>query len=49
MRKSLFVIGSTILLDVVGIWLIFPILPKLSQDVALTSNIAPYLGLIAAP
>lgn len=48
MRKSLFVIYSTILLDAVGIGLIFPILPKLLQDVTHSTNIAPYLGIMAA-
>jgi DHA1 family tetracycline resistance protein-like MFS transporter len=47
-RRSLFVIYATLALDAAGIGLVFPILPRLIQDVANTDNIAPYLGWMAA-
>ena len=48
MNKSLIVIFSTICLDAVGIGLIIPILPRLLEDVAHTSNIALYMGVMTA-
>jgi DHA1 family tetracycline resistance protein-like MFS transporter len=48
MNRPLIVIYAAICLDAVGIGLIFPILPRLLEDVAHTRNIAPYLGVMAA-
>jgi DHA1 family tetracycline resistance protein-like MFS transporter len=48
MNKPLFVIFTAIVLDAVGIGLIFPILPSLLQDVTHTTNVAPYIGLMTA-
>jgi MFS transporter, DHA1 family, tetracycline resistance protein len=48
MNKSLIVIFTTICLDAVGIGLIFPILPRLLEDVAHTNHIAPYIGIMTA-
>lgn len=48
MNKPLIVIFAAICLDAVGISLIFPILPRLLEDVAHTQNIAPYIGIMTA-
>lgn len=48
MNKSLIVIFTAIVLDAVGIGLIFPILPALLQDVTHAGNVAPYIGLMTA-
>ena len=48
MNKPLFVIFTAIVLDAVGIGLIFPILPSLLQDVTHATNVAPYIGLMTA-
>jgi MFS transporter, DHA1 family, tetracycline resistance protein len=48
MNKSLVVIFSAIGLDAVGIGLIFPILPRLLDDVTHVPNIAPYVGIMTA-
>jgi DHA1 family tetracycline resistance protein-like MFS transporter len=48
MNKPLFVILAAVLLDAVGIGLIFPILPRLLEDVTHVSNIAPYVGVMYA-
>ncbi|UFZ01722.1 TCR/Tet family MFS transporter [Bradyrhizobium ontarionense] len=48
MTKSLVVIYVAIVLDAVGIGLIFPILPSLLQDVTHAQNVAPYLGIMTA-
>jgi DHA1 family tetracycline resistance protein-like MFS transporter len=48
MNKPLFVIFAAIGLDAVGIGLIFPILPRLLEDVTHTHNIAPYIGIMTA-
>lgn len=48
MNKSLIVIFTTICLDAVGIGLIFPILPRLLEDVAHTHQVAPYIGIMTA-
>lgn len=48
MNKSLIVIFTTICLDAIGIGLIIPILPRLLEDVAHTSNIALYMGIMTA-
>jgi len=44
----LIVIFSTVLLDAVGIGLIFPILPRLLEDVTHATDIAPYVGVMLA-
>ena len=48
MKRPLFVIFSTIALDAIGIGLIFPILPRLLEDVTHARNIAPYIGIMIA-
>ncbi|CDZ47962.1 TCR/Tet family MFS transporter [Neorhizobium galegae] len=48
MNRSLIVIFTAIVLDAVGIGLIFPILPSLLQDVTHTENVAPYIGIMTA-
>lgn len=48
MNKSLVVIFATICLDAAGIGLIFPILPRLLEQVIQTQNIAPYIGIMTA-
>ncbi|WP_291312303.1 MFS transporter, partial [Devosia sp. 66-14] len=48
MQKSLTVIYTAIVLDAVGIGLIFPILPSLLEDVTGARNIAPYIGIMTA-
>ena len=48
MNRPLIVIFATIVLDAVGIGLIFPILPSLLQDVTHAENVAPYIGIMTA-
>jgi DHA1 family tetracycline resistance protein-like MFS transporter len=48
MNKPLVVIYTTIVLDAVGIGLIFPILPRLIADVTHADNVAPYIGVLTA-
>lgn len=48
MKRPLVVIFTAICLDAVGIGLIFPILPRLLEEVAHTKNIAPQIGLMTA-
>ncbi|MGK5076990.1 TCR/Tet family MFS transporter [Janthinobacterium sp. HLX7-2] len=48
MQRALFVIFVTVVLDSVGIGLIFPILPALLQDVTHAANVAPYIGVMTA-
>ena len=48
MKRPLFVIFATIALDAIGIGLIFPILPRLLEDVTHARNIAPYIGIMTA-
>ena len=48
MNKPLIVIFSAVALDAVGIGLIFPILPRLLEDVTHTQNIAPTIGIMTA-
>lgn len=48
MNKPLIVIFAAICLDAVGISLIFPILPRLLEEVTHTQNIAPYIGIMTA-
>ncbi len=47
-RRSLAVIYATVALDAAGIGLVFPILPRLIQDVTHTPDVAPYVGCMAA-
>ena len=42
------VIFATVVLDAVGIGLVFPILPALLQDVTQAANVAPYIGILTA-
>jgi DHA1 family tetracycline resistance protein-like MFS transporter len=46
--RSLAVIYSTVALDAAGIGLVFPILPRLIQDVTHIPDVAPYVGWMAA-
>lgn len=48
MTRPLVVIFTAIVLDAVGIGLIFPILPSLLQDVTHAENVAPYIGIMTA-
>lgn len=48
MNKPLIVIFAAIGLDAVGIGLIFPILPRLLEDVTHSQNTAPYIGIMIA-
>lgn len=48
MSRSLVVIFTAIVLDAVGIGLIFPILPALLRDVVHSENVAPYIGVMTA-
>ena len=48
MNRPLIVIFTAIVLDAVGIGLIFPILPSLLQDVTNAENVAPYIGIMTA-
>jgi len=48
MNRSLIVIFTAILLDAVGIGLIFPILPALLREVTHTEDVAPYIGTMTA-
>ena len=48
MNKSLIVIFTAIGLDAVGIGLIFPILPRLIEDVTHAHDVAPSIGVLAA-
>ncbi|ESQ81857.1 MFS transporter [Asticcacaulis sp. AC466] len=48
MRKPLVVIFTAIVLDAVGIGLIFPILPSLLRDVTHAANVAAYIGVMTA-
>lgn len=47
-NQSRLIILSIIGLDALGIGLVFPILPRLIQEVVGTGNIAPYIGVMAA-
>ncbi len=47
-NRPLIIILAAVLLDAVGIGLIFPILPRLLEDVTHVSNIAPYVGVMYA-
>lgn len=48
MNRPLIVIFAAIGLDAVGIGLIFPILPRLIEDVTHTQNVASYIGILTA-
>jgi DHA1 family tetracycline resistance protein-like MFS transporter len=48
MQRPLVVIFAAIGLDAVGIGLIFPILPRLLEDVTHAQNVAPYIGVMTA-
>jgi DHA1 family tetracycline resistance protein-like MFS transporter len=48
MNRPLVVIFATIGLDAAGIGLIFPILPRLLEDVTHSQNIAPTIGIMTA-
>ena len=47
-RKALIIIFSTVVLDAVGIGLIFPILPALLRELTHTDNVAPAIGIMTA-
>lgn len=46
--RALTIIFATVALDAAGIGLVFPILPRLIQDVTHTPDVAPYVGWMAA-
>ncbi|MDM9619455.1 TCR/Tet family MFS transporter [Rhizobium sp. S96] len=48
MNNPLIIIFTAIILDAVGIGLIFPILPSLLQDVTHAENVASYIGIMTA-
>lgn len=48
MNNPLIIIFTAIILDAVGIGLIFPILPSLLQDVTYAENVASYIGIMTA-
>lgn len=48
MNKRLIVIFAAIVLDAIGIGLIFPILPSLIQDVTGSETVSPYVGVMIA-
>lgn len=48
MNRSLFIIFSTIVIDAVGIGLIFPILPALLQDITHSHHTSLYIGLLGS-
>ncbi|WP_405051514.1 TCR/Tet family MFS transporter [Silvimonas sp.] len=48
MNKPLIVIFTAIGLDAVGIGLIFPILPRLLEEVTHAGNVAPWIGIMTA-
>lgn len=47
-QRALFVIFATVVLDAIGIGLIFPILPALLREVTHAANVAPYIGVMTA-
>lgn len=48
MNRSLIVIFAAICLDAVGIGLVFPILPRLLEEVTHSPDVAPYIGIMTA-
>jgi DHA1 family tetracycline resistance protein-like MFS transporter len=47
-RTPLAVIFASVALDAVGVGLVFPILPRLIEDVTHSENVAPYIGIMTA-
>jgi len=47
-NRPLIIILAAVMLDSIGIGLIFPILPKLLEEVTHVANIAPYVGVMFA-
>jgi DHA1 family tetracycline resistance protein-like MFS transporter len=47
-NRPLLVIYCAIALDAIGIGLIFPILPRLIEDVTHARNVASYIGVLTA-
>lgn len=48
MNRPLFVIYTAIALDAIGIGIIFPVLPRLLEQVVHTHDVAPYIGIMTA-
>lgn len=48
MNRPLFVIYAAIALDAIGIGIIFPILPRLLEQITHTHDVAPYIGIMTA-
>ena len=48
MNRALIVILAAVTLDAIGIGLIFPILPRLLEDVAHTHEVATLMGIMLA-
>lgn len=48
MNRPLFIIYAAVVLNAIGIGLIFPILPSLLRDVTGAQDVAPYIGILAA-
>ena len=48
MNRPLVIILAAVMLDSIGIGLIFPILPRLLEEVTHAENIAPYVGIMFA-
>lgn len=48
MNRPLIVIFTAIVLDAVGLGLVFPILPSLLKDVTHAENVAPFIGIMMA-
>lgn len=46
--NPLYLIFATIVLDAAGIGLVFPILPRLLEEVSGTANVAPWIGIMTA-
>jgi hypothetical protein len=47
LTRPLIVILATVMLDGIGIGLIFPILPRLLEEVTHATDIAPYVGVMS--
>src|SRR5690606_38207996 len=47
-NRPMIIILAAVTLDAVGMGLIFPILPRLLEDVTHVNNIAPYIGVMYA-
>ena len=48
MNRLPIVIFTAVVLDAVGLGLIFPILPSLPKDVTCAENVAPCIGIVMA-